>query len=280
MAVPQPARWWLATFVFFAALVLSNPCTIHSAAARNVKRTSSTDLTPSLAARPAPPPETVVAAVRDAERSTGIDPALLLTIAATESRFQANAKNRTSSALGLLQFTKQTWLENLKKFGGKHGLSHLASLIHRSDIGYLVVHGPARDRISALRNDPRIATLLAAERLDYQKEQSKDRHLQFVDFYLIHALGAAGANRFIEAVSNRPSVPCKAVVGDVAWKGSGLFRDLPHGAATSLGAAYDVISVRFEQRRSYYASLLDHDAAAATYPKPDPEEAGNWTAPR
>ena len=89
----------------------------------------------------------------------------------------------------------------------------------------------------------------------------------------------SGANRFIEAVSSRPSVPCKAVVGDVAWKGSGLFRDLPHGAATSLGVAYDAISVRFEQRRSYYASLLEHDATAA-YPKPEPEEAGYWAAPR
>ncbi|MGP0002206.1 MAG: transglycosylase SLT domain-containing protein [Acetobacteraceae bacterium] len=279
MAVPQRARLWLGAFAFSAALALSSSYAIHSATARNVKRTSSTDLTPTLAEQRSPPPETVVAAVLDAGRSTGIDPALLLTIAATESRFQANAKNRTSSATGLLQFTKQTWLENLKKFGGKHGLSHLAALIHRSGVGYLVARAPARNRISALRNDPRIATLLAAERLDYQKEQSKDRHLQVVDFYLIHALGVSGANRFIEAVSNRPSVPCKAVVGDVAWKGSGLFRDLPHGAATSLGVAYDAISVRFEQSRSYYASLLEHDATAA-YPKPEPEEAGYWAAPR
>ncbi len=279
MAVPQRARLWLATFVFSAALALSSSYSIHSATARNVKRTSSTNRTPTLAERPSPPPETVVAAVLDAGRSTGIDPALLLTIAATESRFQANAKNRTSSATGLLQFTKQTWLENLKKFGGKHGLSNLAALIYRSGVGYLVVRAPARNRISALRNDPRIATLLAAERLDYQKEQSKDRQLQVVDFYLIHALGVAGANRFIEAVSNRPSVPCKAVVGDVAWKGSGLFRDLPHGAATPSSVAYDVISVRFEQRRSYYASLLEHDATPA-YPKPEPEEAGYWAAPR
>lgn len=279
MAVPQRARLWLGAFAFSAALALSSSYAIHSATARNIKRTSSTDLTPTLAEQRSPPPETVVAAVLDAGRSTGIDPALLLTIAATESRFQANAKNRTSSATGLLQFTKQTWLENLKKFGGKHGLSHLAALIYRSGVGYLVARAPARNRISALRNDPRIATLLAAERLDYQKEQSKDRHLQVVDFYLIHALGVSGANRFIEAVSNRPSVPCKAVVGDVAWKGSGLFRDLPHGAATSLGVAYDAISVRFEQSRSYYASLLEHDATAA-YPKPEPEEAGYWAAPR
>jgi hypothetical protein len=91
----------------------------------------------------------------------------------------------------------------------------------------------------------------------YQKGLSKDRPLQTVDLYLIHALGVTGANRFIEAVTKRPSAPCKAVVGDVAWKRSGLFRDLPHGAYTSVSAAHDAISVRFEQRRSYYANLLE-----------------------
>jgi Transglycosylase SLT domain len=211
MAVPQRARLWLGAFAFSAALALSSSYAIHSATARNVKRTSSTDLTPTLAEQRSPPPETVVAAVLDAGRSTGIDPALLLTIAATESRFQANAKNRTSSATGLLQFTKQTWLENLKKFGGKHGLSHLAALIHRSGVGYLVARAPARNRISTLRNDPRIATLLAAERLDYQKEQSKDRHLQVVDFYLIHALGVS-AGLFNALVLDWVSPKCNTLM--------------------------------------------------------------------
>ena len=128
MAVPQRARSWLAISVFSATLALSSPWTIHSAVARNIKRTPSTDLTPSLAEQPARPPQTVVAAVLDAGRSTGIDPALLLTIAATESRFRTDAKNQTSSAAGLLQFTKQTWLENMKKFGGKYGLSRFADL--------------------------------------------------------------------------------------------------------------------------------------------------------
>ena len=86
----------------------------------------------------------------------------------------------------------------------------------------------------ALRNDPRISTLLAAEQLNYQKQLSKDRPLQVVDLYLIHALGVTGGNRFIEAVTNRPSAPCKTVVGDAAWNGSGLLQDLPHGTATSL----------------------------------------------
>ena len=265
MTVPQRERSWLAIFAFSAMLVSSTCCVTYSAAAQS-SRIQRIDVTPSLAEQPSPPPKIVVTAVLDAERLTGIDPALLLTIAWTESRFQADAKNWTSSAVGLLQFTKQTWLENMKTFGGRHGFNHLANLVHRTDGGHLVVSNLARDRVWALRIDPRIATLLAAERLDYQKELSKDRPLQVVDLYLIHALGVTGANRFIEAVTKRPSAPCKAVVGDVAWKRSGLFRDLPNGAYTSVRAAYNVISVRFEQRRSYYANLL-----AALHPEASPQ---------
>ena len=211
MAVSQGERSWLAIFAFSAMLVLSSCCETNSAAARS-SRIQPIDVTPSLAEQPSPPPKIVVTAVLDAERLTGIDPALLLTIAWTESRFQADAKNRTSSAEGLLQFTKQTWLENIKTFGGKHGFSHLANLVHRSDVGLLIVSTLAGNRIWALRNDPRLATLLAAERLDHQKELSKDRALQAVDLYLIHALGVTGANRFIEAVAKRPSAPCRLLL--------------------------------------------------------------------
>ena len=119
MTVPQRARSWLAAFAFSATLALSSPGAIYSAAARNVKRAPLTDPTPSLAEQPTPPPVTVVTAVLDAGHSTGIDPALLLAIASTESRFRADAKNKTSSAAGLLQFTKQTWLENMKTLWGK-----------------------------------------------------------------------------------------------------------------------------------------------------------------
>ena len=94
MAVPQRARSWLATFAFVTTLALGSPCVTYTAAARDVKRTQLTDATPSFADQPAQPPETVVNAVLNAWRLTGIDPALLLTIAWTENRFRAEAKIR------------------------------------------------------------------------------------------------------------------------------------------------------------------------------------------
>jgi soluble lytic murein transglycosylase-like protein len=105
MALVQSARWRLVTVAF----ALSLPTIVNSAAARDFTRTQRANVTPSLADQPSPPPEIVFDAVLNAGRSTGIDPALLLTIAWTESGFRTEAKNQTSSAAGLLQFTEQTW---------------------------------------------------------------------------------------------------------------------------------------------------------------------------
>ena len=218
MAVPQCHRAWMVAFVFSATLALSSLYITGSATARELHLARFANDSPVFAEPPSPPPQRIVRAVLDAQRSTGIDPALLLAIAWTESRFRVDAKNLASSAAGLLQFTDQTWLENVKAFGRRHGMSRFAGLIHRSDAGYLVMHTSSRDRIWKLRNEPWIATLLAAERLDHQRElwQKSDRPMQLVDLYLVHALGVTGANRLLEAVTNSPSAPCKAVVGDVA----------------------------------------------------------------
>ena len=168
---------------------------------------------------------------------------------------RADAKNKASSAAGLLQFTKQTWLENMKTFGGKHGLSRLADQISSVKLlGHLVVDAPAGDRIWALRNDPRIATNKLVKwqtRLDYQQEQSKDRQSANRGFIPHPCFGGDWSQPLYRGGhQSSPSTRAGAVAGDVAWKSSGLFRTRCMAHATSLGAAYDFISVRFEQRRS------------------------------
>ena len=263
MADPQRKRSWLVPLVVAAAAMLQASLAAAHASAKeaplNSGRSSSTY------EGLAPPPQNVLDAVLEAERRTGIDPALLLMIAWTESRFRSDAKNQTSSAAGLLQFTQQTWLENIKAFGGTLGLNHFAALIHRSDDGNLAVHPSATRKVLDLRHDPRTATMLAAERLDHQRELSleTDRPLRVVDLYLIHALGVKGATRFLEGVAKRPSARCMDVVGNVAWKQSGLFGDMPDGRSTSAIAAYQVISARLEQRRSYYVNFLEYAAAVS-----------------
>ena len=132
---------------FVTTLALGSPCVTYTAAARDVKRTQLTDATPSFADQPAQPPETVVNAVLNAWRLTGIDPALLLTIAWTESRFRAEAKNQTSSAAGLLQFTKQTWLERHQDLWPKAWLEPFdGPEFIESGAGRLVVHASRQEQ--------------------------------------------------------------------------------------------------------------------------------------
>ena len=205
MAVAQPARSWLATFAFSTTLALSSPCVTCL-----------------------PPPE-MLSEHHPLTRHHLLPPATLATSGDCcycrsgcgafnghrPSPFahdrmdgkQVQSRRKESDILGSRAFAihEADVAREPESLWRKARLEPFTSLINRSDVGHLVAHASARDRIWALRKDPRIAALLAAERFDYQKKVSKDRPMQAVDLYLIHALGVTGGNRFIEAVTNRPS---------------------------------------------------------------------------
>src|SRR3546814_9370713 len=77
-------------------------------------------------------------AVQSASARTGIDFDYLVDVARVESRFNPTAQAPTSSARGLYQFTRQTWLATLDRHGASHGLrseehtSELQSLMRTS----------------------------------------------------------------------------------------------------------------------------------------------------
>ena len=52
-------------------------------------------------------PQGVASAIRAAAAQSGVDPHLLTALAWRESRFDPKARNRWSSATGLLQFTSE-----------------------------------------------------------------------------------------------------------------------------------------------------------------------------
>ena len=64
----------------------------------------------------------VVAAIRLSSVRTGVDFAYLMKLAAAESNFEPASESATSSATGLYQFTRDTWLNALKTYGAKYGL--------------------------------------------------------------------------------------------------------------------------------------------------------------
>ena len=171
----------------------------------------------------------VTAALEDAAHSTVVDPVLLQAMAWGESRFDPNARNRRSSAQGLMQFTRTTWLEMVRDAGCRHGLAREAQSL-RTNPRDGTISAPDRRTLAALlarRSDPRLSAALAAEQVARGRaalEQALGRPVAPADLYLVHLLGPAGAKRFLSAQAEAPSGPAAAAVSrDGVRANPGLF---------------------------------------------------------
>src|SRR5690242_2704676 len=106
----------------------------------------------------------IIAALRQASAETGSDFHYLLGTAMRESGLKTHAQASTSSACGLFQFVGQTWLGLVKEHGAKYGLGAYANAISKDGDGHFRVEDAnARQAILALRNDPKVASLMAGE---------------------------------------------------------------------------------------------------------------------
>jgi hypothetical protein len=171
--------------------------------------------------------------VKDTLRQSGVrkgtDFNYLLNVAHGESRFQANAKSKTSSAAGVFQFTEQTWLQMVKTHGAKYGLAAEAQAIKPAANGrYEVPDAKARQAILAQRNDPKLATLMATELAgDNRKflEKRLGRKATEGEVYAAHAFGASGALRMIQARTATPDRPADQVLPQAARANKAIFYD-------------------------------------------------------
>ncbi|MFC7475356.1 transglycosylase SLT domain-containing protein [Dankookia sp. GCM10030260] len=160
----------------------------------------------------------VVSALDGAIRSTGIDPTLLAALAWQESRFDPRARNRRSTARGLMQFTEATWLEAVRDHGPQHGLRYEAAVLTTDPAsGTISTRQPrTRSRILELRDNPRYAAALAAERISRARQtltRTLGRPVEPADLYMVHLLGPAGAQRFLSAMDRTPGRPAAEFVG-------------------------------------------------------------------
>ena len=114
--------------------------------------------TPTIAVTP-PPRQPVRAAIASAARATGVNFDYLLAQAKIESGLNPSARAPTSSAAGLYQFTRGTWLATLEKHAGKHGLGWVQDAIS----GGTVTDPQMRAQIMALRFDPQASALMAGD---------------------------------------------------------------------------------------------------------------------
>ena len=183
----------------------------------------------------------VQSAIARAASRTGVDFNYLLGQAKLESGLNANARAGTSSASGLYQFIEQSWLSVVKKHGAEHGLGWAADAIGSSGGRMTVSDGATRSAILALRNNPEVASLMAAEHASDNADAlqaSLGRAANGTDLYMAHFLGLGGAKQFLGAMQSSPDRTAAAMFPAAARANRNVFYDAS-GNARSLSEVYD-----------------------------------------
>jgi peptidoglycan hydrolase-like protein with peptidoglycan-binding domain len=154
----------------------------------------------------------VVAAIRLSSVRTGVDFSYLMELAAAESNFDPVSEAKGSSATGLYQFTRDTWLNTVKMYGDKYGLedytSQIEFYVNRS--GYqrpMVRDSAVYQHLLDLRRNPRVSAMMAAETVRDNMQRltfSFEREPARTDLYLTHFLGHDGAISFLKALNENP----------------------------------------------------------------------------
>jgi hypothetical protein len=185
--------------------------------------------------------------VRTAADDVGVDPGYLLAVAALESSFDPTARAPGTTARGLYQFTEDTWLRVVKVFGTKHGLeAYAAAIVVAADGGVSLPEVSLRKTLLELRNDPAVASVMAAElALDNRTrlEQRLRRPVSTGEIYLAHFLGLTPAARMIEAAYAHPHVPAAHILPAAAETNPGVFG--PASDPVSAGAMVARIEAYF-----------------------------------
>lgn len=178
-------------------------------------------------------------AIARAAQATGVDFQFLLAQAKIESGLDPAARASTSSAAGLYQFTRSTWLETLDRHGANHGLGWAGAAIENGAISDPTI----RAQVLALRFDPDIAARMAAEFTSDNRTAlaaSLGREPDPGELYLAHFLGAAGASRFLQALSADPDASASVLMPAAAAANRGIFYTRG-GSARSLGEVMELV---------------------------------------
>jgi ribosomal protein L35 len=172
----------------------------------------------------------VAAAIRLGSMRTGVDLSYLMKLAAMESSFNPGSEATTSSAAGLYQFTKDTWLNTLKRHGAKYGIvADYASKIRYSStrVGPFVRDKGLYQHLLDLRRNPRLAALMAAETVhDHQQKlvQSLNREPAETDLYLAHFLGINNAITFLQSLQQSPDTQAVELFPSAARSNHDIFQ--------------------------------------------------------
>lgn len=169
--------------------------------------------------------------IEAAAERVNVEPVALMAMAHLESRGNAKAQNRKSTAGGLMGFTNQTWRAYIARYGKQYGFTHRTS-----------------------KYNARANALMAAH---YMKDNERvlrrvlHRQPQPGELYMAHLLGLGGAIKILKAPSHRKAtniLPSSAAGNRpyfYANEGKGKprtvrqFRDYLNWQFTSIGSRYD-----------------------------------------
>lgn len=192
----------------------------------------------------------VKAAIADAAQRTSVDFNYLLAQAEVESALNPAARASTSSATGLYQFIDSTWLNTVKQHGERFGLGAVAGEIAVAPSGSAYVADPARrEAILALRNDPQVASLMAAGLAEDNRAHLMPilgRQPNHSELYLAHFLGAGGAGRFLSELQADPGQSAPALFARPAAANRAIFYS-GDGSPRSLAQVMDVIGGKLDR---------------------------------
>jgi hypothetical protein len=202
-------------------------------------------------------PADVRRAIHRAARDIGVDAGYLIAVAAKESSFDPAARAEGTTALGLYQFTTDTWLRVVKVFGARHGLAAEARQITVArDGGVAMPDDAARAKLLALRTDERLSALMAAELArDNAARLARllDRDVTPAETYIAHFLGLAQAARLIVAADATPRLAGAALLPAAATHNAGIFS--PDGHAASAAAIVAAIDAYFAREAPRFARM-------------------------
>lgn len=211
----------------------------------------------------------------EAARNADVDPAILVKIAGFESGFDTHARpvSRShpkhnvirqfdgtmalSSAYGLGQFTKDTWLSVIHRHGEKYGVANAARMTEEQ------ANGPA------LRNDPRLQAAMLAEftRDNIARGRALGGPDPDANVYALHNLGSGDGPKFLEALRNNPGAPVNTVLSAKVIRGNPtLYGD----GSRTLEDAYRVMGAKMDEYANYAARIGTAPPRQEAAPAPAP----------
>jgi hypothetical protein len=203
-------------------------------------------------------PRNTLKGIQVASAESGVSFQYLLAKAAQESGFKTDAEASTSSATGLFQFTKGTWLDVFKRHGSEYGYGELADQIGTGPNGKpAITNKSVEQKILDLREDPEASAKFAAAYARDNSDalsQSLGRDLDASDLYLAHFLGPTGAGQMLAAEKNAPNIYASHVTPDAARSNRSIFF-AQNGAPRTVSQVLDVIRGRFENQMDRFADI-------------------------